>query len=50
MSDPTGFLEPALGDALPWLYYNSGWWTAIGLCGNALFSSRFLIQWLKGRR
>ena len=26
------------------------WWTVVGLAGNALFSSRFLIQWLYSER
>lgn len=43
---PGGFLAPYLSGFLPWLYVDSGWWTAFGLVGNALFSSRFLIQWL----
>ncbi len=44
MSD--GFLAPALGAALPWLYRDSRWWTAFGLLGNLMFSSRFVVQWL----
>ncbi|KAB2962472.1 MAG: hypothetical protein F9K18_09775 [Thermoanaerobaculia bacterium] len=46
MTEASGFLEPLLHRALPWLYVDSTWWTVIGLFGNALFSSRFLIQWL----
>jgi lipid-A-disaccharide synthase-like uncharacterized protein len=49
MSDGA-FLEPLLGRVIPWLYYDSVWWTAFGLIGNALFSSRFVIQWLKSER
>lgn len=48
MSD--GFLAPYLGQWLPWLYLDSVWWTVFGLAGNALFSSRFLIQWLHSER
>jgi lipid-A-disaccharide synthase-like uncharacterized protein len=44
------FLEPWLANAAPWLYTDSIWWTALGLCGNALFSSRFLYQWLHSER
>ena len=41
------FLEPFLRGILgDWFYSHSYWWTAFGLLGNALFSSRFLIQWL----
>ena len=46
----SGFLAPWLQSALPWLYADSAWWTAVGLTGNALFSSRFLIQWLHSER
>lgn len=50
MSASNGFLEPLLGGVLPWLYVDSAWWTAFGLLGNGLFSSRFLIQWLHSER
>lgn len=50
MNSSDGFLEPFLGSLLPWLYIDSAWWTAVGLIGNALFSSRFLIQWLHSER
>jgi lipid-A-disaccharide synthase-like uncharacterized protein len=50
MSDASGLLEPLLGRVLPWLYADSRWWTAFGLVGNALFSSRFVIQWLYSER
>jgi lipid-A-disaccharide synthase-like uncharacterized protein len=44
------FLEPFLGSLIPWFYIDSYWWTAFGLAGNALFSARFLVQWLKSER
>ena len=50
MNDNAGFLQPILGQFLPWLYLDSGWWTAFGLLGNALFSSRFIIQWLHSEK
>lgn len=50
MSDASGFLQPLLGPLLPFLYVDSVWWTAFGLLGNALFSSRFVIQWLHSER
>jgi lipid-A-disaccharide synthase-like uncharacterized protein len=46
MNDASGFLEPLLRPLLPWLYLDSRWWTLFGLLGNAIFSSRFVIQWL----
>lgn len=46
MTDSSGFLEPLLRPVLPILYVDSRWWTAFGLLGNVLFSSRFVIQWL----
>jgi len=46
MSDPGAFLEPVLGSVIPWLYYESTWWTAFGLFGNVLFSLRFVVQWV----
>ncbi len=50
MSDATGFLQPLVGNYMPWLYVESVVWTAIGLVGNALFGSRFFIQWLHSER
>jgi lipid-A-disaccharide synthase-like uncharacterized protein len=46
VSGEGSFLEPLLGRHVPWLYGDSAWWTAFGLAGNLLFSSRFVIQWL----
>ena len=39
------FLAGWLGAHLPWLYAESVAWTAFGLAGNAIFSSRFIVQW-----
>lgn len=50
MSAPEGFLEPVLGSLAPWLYRDSLLWTAFGLLGNLLFSSRFVVQWLLSER
>ena len=50
MNDNAGFLQPFLGQFLPWLYVDSSWWTVFGLLGNALFSSRFIIQWLHSEK
>lgn len=44
------FLEPLLGRYVPWFYVSSYWWTAFGLLGNALFSSRFILQWIASER
>lgn len=46
MSGTAGFLEPLIGGYVPWLYVESYAWTVIGLVGNGVFGSRFLIQWL----
>lgn len=46
MEEVTGFLQPLIGGYVPWLYVESYIWTVIGLVGNAVFGSRFLIQWL----
>jgi lipid-A-disaccharide synthase-like uncharacterized protein len=46
MSDSGVFLKPFLDSVLPWLYYDSKFWTAFGLMGNLLFASRFVVQWL----
>lgn len=50
MNDAAGFLQPLLGRALPWLYVDSKLWTIFGLLGNAVFSSRFVLQWLYSER
>ncbi len=44
------FLEPWLIQYVPWLYTESIIWTIIGLAGNGLFTSRFVIQWIKSER
>ena len=46
----SGFLQPYLGSYFPWLYVESLWWTALGLAGNLMFSSRFLLQWLSSEK
>jgi lipid-A-disaccharide synthase-like uncharacterized protein len=50
MNESQGLLQPLLGGVLPWLYADSYLWTAVGLSGNAIFSSRFVIQWLQSER
>ena len=50
MNGAEGFLQPVLGGGMPWLYRDSLYWTAFGLLGNVLFSSRFLVQWLLSER
>jgi lipid-A-disaccharide synthase-like uncharacterized protein len=50
MDNPEGFLRPLLGSLLPWLYVDTLYWTLFGLAGNAVFSSRFLVQWLHSER
>ena len=46
MSEAGAFLKPLIGSVVPWLYYDSQWWTVFGLLGNVLFSLRFIVQWL----
>jgi lipid-A-disaccharide synthase-like uncharacterized protein len=50
MHDSNGFLSPLIGSMAPWLYSESWIWTAIGLAGAGLFSSRFVIQWLHSEK
>jgi lipid-A-disaccharide synthase-like uncharacterized protein len=50
MNDAGTFLQPALHNALPWLYVSTWWWSAIGFAGNILFGSRFILQWLESER
>jgi lipid-A-disaccharide synthase-like uncharacterized protein len=45
-----GLLQPFLGSALPWLYADTIWWTALGLLGNGMFAARFYVQWLVSER
>jgi lipid-A-disaccharide synthase-like uncharacterized protein len=50
MNESDGLLAPFLAGALPWLYIDSRWWTVVGLLGNGIFSSRFIIQWLSSEK
>jgi lipid-A-disaccharide synthase-like uncharacterized protein len=45
-----GLLRPLLSGYLPWLFRESLWWTAFGLLGNVLFTSRFIFQWAHSER
>ena len=47
---PGQFLQPIFEAGAPWLYNHSYWWTILGFGGNALFSSRFLLQWLASEK
>ena len=44
------FLQPLLAGHFGWFYTHSYWWTVFGLLGNALFSTRFLVQWIASER
>ena len=44
------FLQPFAGAWLAWFYADSKWWTVFGLVGNAIFSARFVVQWLTSER
>jgi lipid-A-disaccharide synthase-like uncharacterized protein len=46
MMQEGSFLQPFVGNWLGWFYADSYWWTAFGLLGNAIFSCRFLVQWI----
>ncbi len=50
MNNSGQFLEPLLGEWLPWLYVSSWWWSGVGFAGNILFGSRFIFQWLESER
>jgi lipid-A-disaccharide synthase-like uncharacterized protein len=39
-------LQPFLERIAPWLYYQTGAWTAVGFLGQAVFTGRFIVQWL----
>ena len=45
-----GFLAPFLDRYIPWLYWESMWWTVFGFVANAIFSGRFILQWLHSER
>ena len=45
-----GMLQNWMGPGLDWFFRETIYWTAFGLVGNALFSSRFIIQWLYSER
>lgn len=49
-ASPEGLLRPLLEDTAPWIYVESFLWTTIGLLGAAIFSSRFLLQWLQSEK
>jgi len=44
------FLQPYVGSWIAWFYTDSVWWTVFGLLGNAIFSARFVVQWLTSER
>jgi len=45
-----GFLRPFLEEFLGFLYIDSYLWTIVGFAGAAVFSSRFLLQWLQSEK
>lgn len=50
MNNTSSLLQPLLGAHGAWFFRDSLYWTIFGLFGNALFSSRFVIQWLYSER
>lgn len=50
MQEADMFLRPWLEQYLAWFYMDSYWWTVFGLIGQAIFGSRFILQWLASER
>jgi len=48
--DANFFLQGMSGIQADWFFQKSPWWTAFGFLGNALFTSRFILQWLHSER
>ncbi len=48
--DANIFLFALSGADAGWFYRESAWWTAFGYAGNAVFASRFVLQWLHSER
>lgn len=46
MNNTPGIFQQLLGENFIWLFRESIAWTILGLIGNILFSSRFLVQWV----
>ncbi len=49
MDANTFFLAVGNVDA-GWFFQKSFWWEAVGYFGNALFASRFILQWFHSER
>src|SRR5277367_1993977 len=47
---PEGFLAPLFSPYLPWLYWESMWWTVLGFTANITFSGRFVLQWIHSEK
>jgi lipid-A-disaccharide synthase-like uncharacterized protein len=45
-----GFLAPFLSPYMPWLYWESAWWTILGFAANIAFTGRFIVQWLHSEK
>ena len=51
MHPPTeGFLAPFLSPYIPWLYWRSLWWTALGFIAGFTFTGRFVLQWIHSEK
>lgn len=50
MPDSSGLIQQFAGPHCAWLFHDSIYWTALGLAGNAVFGSRFFLQWLHSER
>jgi lipid-A-disaccharide synthase-like uncharacterized protein len=45
MHDSEGIIQHLLAGKPAWMFQDSIYWTVLGLLGNVMFSSRFIVQW-----
>jgi lipid-A-disaccharide synthase-like uncharacterized protein len=48
--DANIFLLAVSGVDAGWFYRDTAWWKAVGYLGNAVFASRFVLQWFHSER
>ena len=44
------FIQQIFGSGWEWFYRDTIVWDIFGYCGNALFTSRFIVQWFCSER